>query len=293
MSERSRQTLALPSGFFRGVGLHSGADAAVRFLPAPVGTGLVFRDAHTGQEIPARAANVTDTSRCTRLESGGREVQTVEHVLSALAGLEIDDAVIEFEGPEMPAADGSAAPFVQMLLEAGQISQPGPSITPVTLSAPVFVLEGAASLAAFPADHFDATVVLDYPRQAYLGTLAARFVAGRDDYAAWVSPARTFGFMAELEALKARGLALGATRDNAVALGQSGYETPLRFPDELARHKLLDLIGDLALAGRPVHARILALMPGHTLNTRLAGLLAALAMEQDRSTLDKSTLGPL
>lgn len=284
MSERPRQTLALPSGFFRGVGLHSGADAAVRFLPAPAGAGLVFRDAHTGQEIPAHAANVTDTSRCTRLAEGGREVQTVEHVLSALAGLGIDDAVIEFEGPEMPAADGSAAPFVQMLLEAGQTTQPGPSITPIVVNAPLFVTEGEATLAAFPADHFDAMVVLDYPHQAYLGTLAARFIGGRDDYAAWVSPARTFGFVTELEALKARGLALGASRDNAVALGQDGYETPLRFPDELARHKLLDLIGDLALSGRPVHARILALMPGHTLNTRLAGLLAA---------QDTSTLGPL
>ncbi len=281
MSERSRQTLAVPSSFFRGVGLHSGADAAVRFLPAPAGAGLVFRDAHTGQEIPARAANVTDTSRCTRLAQGEREVQTVEHVLSALAGLGIDDAVIEFEGPEMPAADGSAAPFVQMLREAGLAVQPGQTVTPITLNASLFVSEGEAALAAFPADQFEATVVLDYPRQAYLGTLAARFVGGRDDYAAWVAPARTFGFVAELEMLKARGLALGATRDNAVALGQGGYETPLRFPDELARHKLLDLIGDLALAGRPVHARILALMPGHTLNTRLAGLLAA----QDTSTV--------
>ncbi len=288
MSERSRQTLAVPSGFFRGVGLHSGADAAVRFLPAPAGTGLVFKDAHTGQEIPALAANVTDTSRCTRLAEGGREVQTVEHVLSALAGLNIDDAVLEFEGPEMPAADGSAAPFVQMLLEAGQSAQSGPGVTPITLNAPVFVSEGVASIAAFPCDHFDATVVLDYPRQAYLGTLAARFVEGWGDYTDWVAPARTFGFVGELEALKARGLALGATRDNAVALGHKDYETPLRFPDELARHKLLDLIGDLALAGRPVHARILALMPGHTLNTRLAGLLAAQVIEQD-----KSTLGPL
>jgi len=293
VSERSRQTLALPSGFFRGVGLHSGADAAVRFLPASAGSGLIFRDAHTGQEIPACAANVTDTSRCTRLALGGREVQTVEHVLSALAGLEIDDAVIEFEGPEMPAADGSAAPFVQMLLEAGQATQPGPTVMPITLDAPLFISEGVASLAAFPADHFDATVVLDYPRQAYLGTLAARFVQGWGDYQTWVAPARTFGFVAELEALKARGLALGATRDNAVALGREGYETPLRFPDELARHKLLDLIGDLALAGRPLRARILALMPGHTLNTRLAGLLAEQAIEQDKSTLDESTLGPL
>ena len=277
MSERPRQTLAQPSGTFRGVGLHSGADAAVCFLPAPAGAGLVFRDAHTGQEIPARAANVTDTSRCTRLESGGREVQTVEHVLSALAGLGFDDAVIEFTGPEMPAADGSAAPFVQLLKAAGQAAQPGSVVTPLTLTAPVFVTEGDATLAAFPADCFDATVVLDYPRQAYLGTLAARFVAGRDDYEAWIAPARTFGFVSELEALKARGLALGATRDNAVALGREGYETPLRFPDELARHKLLDMIGDLALAGRPVQARILALMPGHALNTRLAGLLAAQA----------------
>lgn len=273
MTERPRRTLAAPSGVLRGVGLHSGAGASVRFLPAPAGSGLVFRAAASGQEIPARAANVTDTSRCTRLGWNGLEVQTVEHVLSALAGLGVDDAVIEFEGPEMPAADGSAAPFVRLIEEAGLAALSGSAVLPITLDGPLVVSEGASSLIALPAAHFEATVVLDYPRQAYLGTLAARFVAGRDDYVQSVAPARTFGFLAELDALRARGLALGATRDNAVVLGEADYETPLRFSDELARHKVLDLIGDLALAGRPVQARIVALLPGHALNTRLARLL--------------------
>ncbi|MGI4787217.1 MAG: UDP-3-O-acyl-N-acetylglucosamine deacetylase [Janthinobacterium lividum] len=273
MSERARVTLAAPSAVLSGVGLHSGADASVRLLPALPGTGLVFHCLPGGQEIPALAANVFDTSRCTRLRANGVEVQTVEHVLSALAGLGIDDAVIEIEGPEVPAMDGSAAPFAELITAAGTQAQDG-LVQPLRLSQPVFLSEGAGTIVALPSDRFSATVVLDYPRHEYLGTLAAAFDSAADDYMAQIAPARTFGFLSEIEALRAAGLGLGASFDNAVVLGETQYETPLRFPNELARHKLLDLIGDLALAGRPVFAEIIAIKPGHTLNTRLARLLS-------------------
>jgi len=276
VSERPRITLVKPSSTLRGVGLHSGADASVCFHPASSGAGLTFRDRASRQEIPARAANVTDTSRCTRLGLNGVEVQTVEHVLSALAGLGVDDAVIETEGGELPAGDGSAAPFVALLEAAGLRVQPCDPVRPLTLAQPVAVSEGGSTLVALPSDRFRAAVVLEYPRHPYLGTLAAAFDSIGSDYAAEIAPARTFGFLSEIEALRAQGLGLGASRENAVVLGEDHYETPLRFANELARHKLLDLIGDLTLVGRPLLAQVIAVRPGHTLNTRLASLLSRL-----------------
>ncbi len=266
-------TLAAPSAVLSGVGLHSGAGASVRLLPAPSGTGLVFRDARSGQEIPALAANVSDTSRCTRLKSGEFEVQTVEHILSALAGLGVDDATIEIDGPEVPATDGSAGPFVRLIQNTGTLAQLVP-IEPLVLTAPVYVSEGGSTIAALPSDRFSAVVVLDYPKHSYLGTQAALFDSAGGNYAVDVAPARTFGFLSEIEALRARGLGLGASYDNALILGETEYDSPPRFPNELARHKLLDLIGDLTLAGRPVCAQIVAIKPGHTLNVRLAKLLS-------------------
>lgn len=276
MSERLRVTLAGSSPALVGVGLHSGADASVCFHPAPAGAGLVFRDRVSGQEIPALAANVRDTSRCTRVGLDGLEVQTVEHALSALAGLGVDDAVIEITAGELPAADGSAAPFVALIQSAGLRTQSGGFSCPLTPAQPVTVSEGGSTLVALPSDQFRAAVVLDYPRHPYLGTLGAVFDAGNGDYAAEIAPARTFGFLSEIEALRANGLGRGASRDNAVVLGEDRYETPLRFANELARHKLLDLIGDLALVGRPLLAQIIAVRPSHALNTRLASLLSRL-----------------
>ncbi len=280
MSEQARFTLAAPSAVLSGVGLHSGADASVRLLPAPSGAGLIFRRRSDGQEIPALAANVSGTSRCTRLKSGDFEVQTVEHLLSALAGLHIEDAFMEIDGPpagsyEVPAMDGSAGPFAAAVHAAG-IQSHAQAAAPLRLTQPLFVSENGSTLAALPSDHFSASVVLDYPKHAYLGTQSAIFDGRTGDYIAQVAPARTFGFLSEIEALRAAGLGLGASFDNALVLGESQYETPLRFPNELARHKLLDLIGDLALAGRPLCAEILAVKPSHALNVRLAGLLAAM-----------------
>jgi len=267
-------TLATPSAILQGVGLHSGADASLRLLPAPAGVGLVFRLLPSGQEIAACAANVIDTTRCTRLGTDGTEVQTVEHILSALAGLGVHDAVIELRGGEVPATDGSAAPFVDLLNEAGLRPQET-LVTARTLTQPLYITDRGSSIIAIPAEKFSATVVLDYPSFSYLGTLAAVYDEDTDDYAGQIAPARTFGFLSEIEALRARGLGLGATRDNAVVLGEDRYETPLRFSNELARHKLLDLIGDLALVGRPLQMALFAIKPGHTLNTRLASLLSS------------------
>ena len=275
LAGRPRRTLASPSALLEGVGLHSGAGASVRVLPAAPGTGRRFRDRESGQEFPATASNAEESARCTVLRDGSVTVQTVEHLLSALAALGVDDCVIETRGGEVPAADGSAAPFVALLQAAGLREQPGAApVEGVVPARPLLVSgENGALLIALPASHFQATLVLDYPDHPWIGTQAVAFDAGADDYARSVAPARTFGFIHELDWLQAHGLALGASRDNAVALGADGYETPLRFSDELARHKLLDLIGDLSLIGGPLRAQVIAVKPSHALNVRLARLL--------------------
>jgi len=277
---RPRRTLAAPTDALAGVGLHSGAAVSVRLRPAPPGAGLVFRDGASGQEIAALAGNVSDTSRCTILGTNGVTVQTVEHLLSALAGLGVDDALIETSGGEMPAGDGSAAPFVALVRAAGLHDQDGPPVQPLTLERPCLIEgENGSSLVALPAPSFGATVVLDYPGHAWIGTQAVTFDANQGDYATDIAPARTFGFLREIGWLQSRGLALGASRDNGIALREDGYDTPLRFPDELARHKLLDLIGDLALIGCALQARVFAIKPSHALNTRLARRLAEIPVD--------------
>lgn len=274
MTGRPRITLASPSQTLKGVGLHSGADASVCFHPAPAGSGLTFRDKATGQEIPARAANVTDTSRCTRLGLNGVEVQTVEHVLSALAGLGIDDALIETSGGEMPAGDGSAAPFVAMIQQAGLCEQET-TVSAMTFGRPEMVTEGGSTIVVMPADRFQATVILHYPDRPAIGTQGVTYDPASEDYGQAIAPARTFGFLSEIETLRAHGLGLGASYENAVVLNDTGVcLNGLRFLNELARHKLLDLIGDLALVGQPLQAHIIAIKPSHGLNTRLARLLS-------------------
>ena len=275
MSLRSRYTLAAPTSVLSGVGLHSGKSVSVRVLPGPPISGIVLRDWDSGQEIPALAVNVVDTSRCTILGVAGWTVQTVEHLLSALAGAGVDDAVVETRGGEMPAVDGSAAPFLALILEAGVIKHDGERQA-LRLSRPYLLADkDGSTLFALPSPDFHATVVLDYPKQPWIGTQAAVFDSAHDDYAGHVAPARTYGFLAEIAWLQDRGLALGASRENGIALRDDGYDTPLRFDNELARHKLLDLIGDLSLVGHLLAARVVAIKPSHALNCRFARLMAA------------------
>ncbi len=275
---RPRRTLLSESDLLRGVGLHSGRDAAIRLCPALPGAGLVFVDTRSGQEIPARSENVSDTSRCTILGQGTAQVQTVEHVLAALSALGVDDARILFERGEMPAMDGSALSFANLAQAAGICEHGNNAVQPLVVTTPIAVQgKDGAAIVALPSEAFRVSVVLDYPAHAYLGASAATFGGGPDEFLAQIAPARTYGFLAELGWLKAHGLALGASADNAVALGETGYETALRFSNELARHKLLDVLGDLALAGRPLQAHVLAFKPGHALNVALAQALQASA----------------
>lgn len=273
MSFDVRRTLAAATEIIAGVGLHSGQVAKAQIFPAVAGCGIVIRHAESGQDISASPANVVNTSRCTILGSDDVTVQTVEHLLSALAGARINDAIIEVRGGEAPAMDGSAAPFLEAIHGAG-IASNGGELAPLRIHDPrLLTADNGSTLLAFPASAFHATVVLDYPNHPWIGTQVVEFDSLRNDYAADIAPARTYGFLSEIAWLRERGLALGASCENGIALREDGYDADLRFADELARHKMLDLIGDLSLVGSPLAMRIIAIKPSHTLNCHFARLL--------------------
>lgn len=247
-----------------GIGIHSGQPAQVQLSAAPTGEGIVF---WTPQgRVAARAQNVVETVRCTVLEQDGARVSTVEHLLSACAGHGVTDLRVTIDGPELPILDGSAAVWSAALAPQPLVLRP--------LLAPVLVTgHNGAFIACYPAERLCVTVAIAF-EHALVGTQVARFVEG-DNYAAQIAPARTFGFIEEVQKLRDAGLARGASLDNAVVVYPDRYEPALRFPDELARHKLLDLLGDLYLTGFLPRADIIAVKPSHSLNTRLAAEIAA------------------
>jgi UDP-3-O-[3-hydroxymyristoyl] N-acetylglucosamine deacetylase len=271
-----RRTIGTPATTVAGVGIHTGAESRVTLRPGEPGAGIRFR--RDGATVPAGYAHVVDTSRCTVLGAGGATVSTVEHLLSACAGLGVTDLTAEVEGPELPIGDGSSLLWADALRESG-LTEIG-ALEPVTLPGLVTVADGKRGvfLAARPSDRFRAVVhiAFDHP---LVGVQTAAFDSATDDYAVSVAPARTFGFIEEVEALLKAGLAKGGSFDNALVVYPDRYSAPLRFPDELARHKLLDLMGDLLLATGGVLPRVdvVAVKPSHRANAELAGALAVAA----------------
>ncbi|MHB2018491.1 MAG: UDP-3-O-acyl-N-acetylglucosamine deacetylase [Candidatus Xenobia bacterium] len=259
-----------------GTGLHSGASVRVRLRAAAPGRGLRFirTDLPGTPEIPVSAEAAVENARCTRLQTAEAEVMTPEHLLSACFGLGVTDLDILLDGPELPIADGSAAPFVALLQEAGLASYPDPR-TPLRLHEPLWIDGGNGSgLLLRPADRLHLTFVASYPHPL-VGTQILEITPDTCDYAREIAPARTFGFIEEVEALRQQGLAQGGSLDCAVVVYPDRYSSPLRFPDELGRHKVLDLMGDLTLLGRPLLAHVTAIKSSHRLHTRLAKALAA------------------
>jgi UDP-3-O-acyl N-acetylglucosamine deacetylase len=243
----------------KGIGLHSGRPAEIVVAPAPAGTGLVF--IADGQRVPATITSLTGTQRGTSLKG----VAVVEHFLSAAAGLNIDNLEIAVSGPELPIADGSALPFAQALAEAGIVRQAAERRF-FDLKKEIRLSDQAASLEALPYHGFKVEFMVKFEG---FGEQRLVFDADRQSYLREIAPARTFGYLEEAEALKRQGLALGASLENALVLDKNGYASQPRFPDELVRHKILDLIGDLALLGRPLRAALKARGSGHKLNTEL------------------------
>lgn len=270
---------------FTGVGVHSGAPATASVIPAPVNAGLVFKRVDlTGPEcetiIPARFDAVVDTRLCTVLGNAyGATISTVEHLMAALAGLGVCNAVIEVDGPEIPIMDGSSAPFVDAVLTAGVAAQ---STTPqralrVLKDVTVCVDDKRASL--FPASRFEMSFEIDFDEKA-IGRQERSMTLVNGAFVDDLCRARTFGRLCDVEALRRMGLARGGSLENAIVVDGDKVlnEGGLRYDDEFVRHKMLDAIGDLGLAGAPIIGRYVGVKAGHDLTNRL---LRALFAEPD------------
>lgn len=267
---QQQQTLQKPVSF-AGIGLHSGNRVNMTLLPAPANSGIRFRrvDLEGKPEIEARAEHVVDTQRSTTLGKGSVRIHTVEHVLAAFHGAGIHNAVVELDAPEPPIGDGSSREFVRLLREAGPAAQPDP-VEPIRLTAPIEISLGDTEIAAFPHDGFKLTCT-----SADKGGRFTQFYSLQVTPDSWereLSHARTFGFLEEIEYLYRNGLIRGASLENAIIVRDDAVLTnePLRYPEEFVRHKMLDIVGDLALIGRPLHAHIVAVKPSHQANTELA-----------------------
>ena len=273
MSPRRQRTLARAVEV-RGRALHTGQPATVRLAPAPPDHGLRFLRA--GVEVPARVDHVVDTHLATVLAAGGQRVGTVEHLLAATVGEGIDNLRISVDGPELPALDGGALQWVRLLDAAGAVDQDRPC-RPLRPAAPLRLADGPRWVRVLPGPglELDVTTRFDHPA---IGAQRLRLRLAPGVFRRELAWARTFGFLDELGMLLRAGKARGAGVDDVVVYGPTGPLDPagLRSPDEPLRHKMLDLLGDLALLGRPLEGRVIAHMPGHGLTRRLvAALLAA------------------
>ncbi len=259
-----------------GIGLHSGRPVRLRLRPAPAEHGVRFLRTDAGVTIPATLAHIGGQDHATTLHKDGVSVGTVEHLLAALSALGVDDVLVEVDGPEVPVLDGSAAPFVMLLHEAGLRPLAAPRHY-LRVRQPIEVVHGQKSARLMPAEHFEVryTIGFDHPllrHQALSLRLSGR--AFTDS----IAPARTFGFLREVELLRKSGLALGGSLDSAVVIGETGVlNNKLRFADEFVRHKILDAIGDLALLGHPLLGRLEAVRAGHALHAAVARKLLATA----------------
>lgn len=269
MNARVRQTTLRGAVSFSGVGVHTGRTVGATIKPAKAGTGYVFTRAGAGRHLKAVINNIGATELCTTLRVDDFQVATVEHILAALSGLEIDNAAIEVNGPEIPALDGSATPFASAIREVGAVQLSAPRRF-IRVLRPFRVDEGSSFAELRPYDGRRFEVEIEY-RDAVIGR--QRFTADLSpaSFAADIAHARTFGFLREVEILRTRGFARGASLENAVVVGDDGVlnNDGLRFADEFARHKMLDAIGDLALAGAPILGFYRSYRGGHTLNAHM------------------------
>ena len=262
-----------------GVGLHGGEKVFLTLRPAPVDAGIVFRriDLDPVVEIPARAALVAETTLCTGLACDGAKVQTVEHLMSALAGLGIDNAYVELTAAEIPIMDGSAGPFVFLLQSAGIVEQNAPKRF-IRIKKPVEVRDGDKFARFEPHDGFRIGFTVKFDHPAIPDALSrVEIDFSTSAYVKEVSRARTFGFMTDLEYMRERNLGLGGSMDNAIVLDEFRVlnEDGLRYADEFVRHKILDAVGDLYLAGHPIIGAYEGYKSGHALNNKLVNALLA------------------
>lgn len=262
-----------------GVGVHTGNKTRLVFTPAPPDTGVKFvrTDLPGSPEVLALARNVSDVRRGTTIAHDGAEVHTVEHVLAAIRGCGLDNVVVELDANEPPVGDGSAFAYVRMIRSAGLEEQDAPR-RELVLQEPVWVAKDNAAIAVIPAPQFRISYTMDFKHP----TLPAQFVSfllTEETFEREIAPGRTFCFYHEIEYLVSQGLIKGGSLENAVVIGDGVIYSKerLRFPDEFARHKVLDIIGDLCLVGKHLRAHVIAMRSGHELNVEVARKLAAIA----------------
>jgi UDP-3-O-[3-hydroxymyristoyl] N-acetylglucosamine deacetylase len=270
---RAQATLSRPLRI-AGIGLHTGRHVDVVVTPAPADHGIVFYRSDVDRFIPALVEEAGAFDHATSLGPRGGEVGTVEHFLSAAVGIGLDNLLVEVNGPEIPILDGSAAPWVAAFRQTGLERQPQ-QIRPFAPTRTIALTgSNGKRLELRPANELRITYTIDFPHPA-VGRQSITLVVTPESYTRHLAPARTFGFLSEYEQLKAHGLARGASMANCIVIGSEGVENgALRFADEFVRHKALDLLGDLALVGRPVLGHIVAHRGGHALHAALARALS-------------------
>jgi UDP-3-O-[3-hydroxymyristoyl] N-acetylglucosamine deacetylase len=252
-------------------------------MPAPAGTGVVFRRVDLdGFEIEAVGRNVARVSYATSLQKKGVLISTTEHLLSAFIGIGLDNAIVELDNLELPILDGSAQPFVDLVLQAG-LKRQRKKRSYLRILREIEVREGNKFIAVYPASGYTVAYTINFA--APIGKQSFELDLSRDLYRKEVGPARTFGFLREEQAMRNLGLIRGATEANVIVLSETGVKNgPLRFVDEFVRHKVLDLIGDLALLGRQILGRVVADRAGHAMHTALVSRLL-----KDRSLWEETT----
>lgn len=280
-----------------GVGLHSGDKVSLHLRPAPVDTGVVFRrmDLSPVVEVPARAVLVKDTTLCTALDQEGVRIATIEHLMSALAGLGVDNVYVELDSPEVPIMDGSAGPFVFLIQSAG-IAEQDAAKKLIKIKNPVTVSDGDKWARFEPYEGFKVDFAIEFDHPVFSdGVQRASIDFGSTSYVREVSRARTFGFMRDIEYLRSHNLALGGSLDNAIVLDEYRVlnEDGLRFDDEFVRHKILDAIGDLYLMGYAIVGSYTGYKSGHGLNNELARAVLSDRAAYELVTYEQPDLVPI
>jgi UDP-3-O-[3-hydroxymyristoyl] N-acetylglucosamine deacetylase len=254
-----------------GIGLHSGNKVTLTLKPASADSGIRFRRTDLGVDIPAHVSHVSSLQYATVLGRNGATVETVEHLLAALVSSGIDNVVVELNHNEVPIMDGSAAPFLFLVQEAGvkRLSVPRKHLKIVRA---VQIADGDKRIAVYPSDHFKVSYTISFDHPVLRHQSRTERIT-EQSFAESIAAARTFGFLKEVEWMRQNGLALGGSLENAIVIGDAGVLNPLRFEDEFVRHKILDAIGDLALLGYPLIGHVVAHRAGHALHTALAARL--------------------
>lgn len=273
---------------YEGIGLHTGKKVRTVYHPAPPGTGIIFRrvDLNPPVDIPARVDYVHDEEikRNTTITKLGTVIHTVEHILAAASGLQVDNMIVEIDADEPPEPrDGSCAPFVEAFQKVGFENQGVPTKF-LKITGPVSFSENGCELVALPYNGFRVSFTIDYENE-HIGTQYASFDLNPEIFVREIAPARTFALMSDVEMLKSQGLIKGGSLDNAIVVDKDGIlnKEPLRFSDEFVRHKILDLLGDLTLVGSPIEGHIIALRSGHVSNLKFVRLLSKEAASKAKS----------